>query len=239
MILFVYSNYKKKWSFKYVSGFVVFFCFVAVFWNAISFGIRDANFSQYLSGRYSSLRSVYASLCRPLADPYMGWVGISNMEVAWLGFADLITAPLQLLPGQLIAKTNDISLLNYTTVCLKGLDRTYTAEAPPGFIGYFYLNCGYIGIVFGGIVFGMLGKVLHNLFLPRLRDPVGLVIYTWMVFSWAYFLRHGMFEFILTERFHWWFACITIVSILSFRIALRRFHTHSLCTDTKISHDSL
>ena len=63
----------------------------------------------------------------------------------------------------------------------------------------------------------MIGKVLHSSFCPRTADPLGMTVYVWIMIGWAYFVRHGVFEFIITERFHWWFALAALlaVSVLS------------------------
>jgi hypothetical protein len=220
-IFFIFSNFKRRWCIKQLLFLFILFATILIFWDAINFGIKDANFSTYLEGRYASLMNAYAALWRPLADPYMGWVGLSHLPSPWLLFTDWLSAPFQLLPSGLFGEVLSNSLLADTTETLKGAPLGETAGIPPGFIGYLYLNGGYWGIIFGSLTYGQIGRVLHNYLYPRLSDPVGWTIYVWVIMSWAYFIRHGMLAFILSERFHWWLSLSVFLFILGLRSLMR------------------
>lgn len=224
VLFFLWGNLEKRWHFKSaVLLFFIGFVFLA-FWDALSFGFRDFAFNQYLKERAGSLLSIYANAFRPVADAYMHWVGMhANEPILW-AFKDVVFLPFYLIPSRLVSWFDVTSVAEITTEMLKGISLGKTAAEPPGFHGYLYMSGGIFGLIVGSVFFGMLLKIAHCVFSPKLKTATGWLVYLWVVIGLVYLLRHGMIEFVLNERFHWWLALfltifwgVIIMSIQSIR----------------------
>ena len=210
LLFFLWGNIYKCLHIKTALCSVVGGLAFLAFWDAISFGMRDFDLSCFIMGRYESLSFMYKGAFKPLADPYMGWVGMyAHAPMGW-GFKDLFLLPCYVIPNRLIPNVEVTSVIEITTEMLKGVDLDQTTGTPPGFHGYLYMSGGYLGLIVGSVFWGAVLKIISVLFFPRTQTPVGWLVYLWIVIGWVYLLRHGMMEFVLTERFHWWVALVLI-----------------------------
>lgn len=172
-------------------------------WDAVGWGLRNLQFASQLAGRINSIRTIYILAMQPIADNYMHWVGIYNQRPPLWAFKDWLFWPGYLIPHAVLPVKLP-SLLEQTTVLLKDKTLAETAGEPPGFQGYFFMSAGVPGLILGSMLFGAALKFAHEIFLPRTRSAREWLVYFSVVFGVTYFVRHGMLEFVLVDRVHWW-----------------------------------
>jgi len=215
------------WSNKVGRGHVVSlavlglmgFLFLAI-WDTISWGVRDFAFGEYISQRMGSAGVLYQMAFRPFADSYMHWVGMFNLDSPLWGFRDWLVWPAYIVPSGLYGGVEPPSVIGQTTMMLKGVPLDGTGGEPPGFHGYFYMSGGLLGVITGSIFFGIVMKGFHCLLLPKSKSAGAWLVYVWVVFGVIYFVRHGMVEFVLTERFHWWLG-LAVLSVWGLALGVR------------------
>lgn len=212
VLFFLWSNTSGRWHLRSGLAFGLVGIVFLSLWDVVGWGLRDFQFEKYFSQRFDSLHILYAVAVQPLADSYIHWVGIFNQDTPVWAFRDWLVWPAYVLPSGLFPGIEIPSVIEYTTPIFTGKNLGEVAAEPPGFHGYFYMSAGFYGLVLGSVLFGMLLKTVHRVCLPRGNSAREWLVYIWVSFGMVYFVRHGMVEFVLTERFHWWLG----LGILSF-----------------------
>ncbi|WP_281885450.1 O-antigen polymerase [Paenibacillus sp. YYML68] len=80
------------------------------------------------------------------------------------------------------------TIVYYNTEFLSGI---FESDIPAGVVAFSYYNLGILGIIIFGFVFGVVSKVIEDLFISIKQSALGIVLYLFTCYSYGWFVTHA------------------------------------------------
>jgi len=218
---FVACNLKNLYHIKYTVVILLFSCLMLLYGDAIMVGIAVGDLDSRLSRVENyDLSIIYFTIMKDLTLPYIeGFSLIRGYDQFPRFYVDSIIDLIRIIPERILPISLPEQRIHVSTRIVTGLelDKSNQAGVPMGYIGFLFVNLHAIGFVAGAFLYGLMGGIAFKVMNFR-NSAVSILIITLFGFMYGHFLRIGILESIISERFPW----IVFLFLFLFLIRLKR-----------------
>lgn len=169
----------------------------------------------------------YDTASQGLADSYIHFVAAQKASLWQFGFLkDIANLPTDFFPSRVFGFVRTRNFLGETSEFILGhpLEEEMSGEEPLGLHGYLLVNFGYTGMFGIFLILGALYRWIHDRAKPTDdKDPVGWLIYWWLVLGFFVYFREGILLFVIKLQLTWWITAWLLVRsrrMNEFRLAM-------------------
>jgi len=203
------ANYYKNYFFKYlIPSLIVAFIIIKYgkpFFNAVQFYFTDgydafvSAFTGWLEAKEQEGNSLVPYFTHPIVSLEAS-LQRSTTDVELRYFRDIVDAFVLLLPNELLnIKEPEMLLMQQNTLLLQGRD---TEIVLPGILGYFSYAGHVIGLFLGSYLYGLIGAMFMQLFIPIYKNYKASIVYIYLFFlSYGYFVFRGVPSQVINDSF--------------------------------------